>query len=96
MTTSLLVTKTSKEDYLSLERVPYIYYPLCFQKDTVGIRALIDLGSKINVMTSVYTSKLGFKVYHTNVEAQKIDGSTLKIFGIVLVSFHIEDKISGA
>lgn len=49
--------------------------------------ALIDLESKVNTMTPVYTSKLGFKVCLTNVKAQKVDGSILKIFGIVLASF---------
>ena len=43
-------------------------------------------------MTLAYTLKLGLKVYHTNVGAQKIDGSILKIFGMVLVNFQVEDK----
>ena len=35
----------------------------------------------------VYALKLGFKIHQTNFETQKIHGSTLKMFGIVLTSF---------
>ena len=41
-----------------------------------------------------YVSKLGLKVRLTNVRAQKINGSTLKIFEIVLASFYIKDKLA--
>ena len=96
MANSLSVIKTSKEDYMPLERVLYIYYLLHFWKDIVGIRALINSNSEINAITPMYVSKLGLKIYHTDVEAQKIYGSTLKMFKIVLASFSIEDKISRA
>ena len=43
-----------------------------------------------------YTSKLGLKICYINVRAQKIDGFTFKIFGIVIASFQIEDKIGKA
>ena len=79
-----------------LKRVPFIYYLPCFQKNIVGIEALIDLGSEVNAMTLAYASKLDPKVYHTNIRAQKIEGSTLKTFGMVLASFQIEDKLGRA
>ena len=44
-------------------------------------------------MTPGYASKLGLKVRPTNVGAQKIDGSTLETFGMVLASFQVEDKL---
>ena len=44
-------------------------------------------------MTPGYTSKLGLKVRPTNVKAKKIDGSTLKTFGMVLANFQVEDKL---
>ena len=53
---------------------------------------MIDLGSKVNTMTPAYTSKLSLKVHPTNIGAQKIDSSTLKIFRIVLASFQVENK----
>ena len=44
-------------------------------------------------MSPAYIEKLGFKIQKTNVKAQKIDGSILKIFGMVIVDFQIEDKV---
>ena len=38
-------------------------------------------------MTLRYILKLGLKIYSTNVKVQKIDGSILKTFKIVLASF---------
>ena len=43
-------------------------------------------------MTLKYDLKLELKIHLTNIEAQKIDNSTLKIFGLVLASFQVEDK----
>ena len=85
--------EASKEEHVSLERVPCIHYPLRFRKDTAGVRALIDSGSEINAMSPVYASKLGLRVHHTDVEAQKIDGSILQTFGMVLANFQMEDKL---
>ena len=93
-TTSTLVTETNKE--VILERVPYVHYPLRFWKDTIGIRALVDLGSEVNAMTPTYAAKLGLKVQKTDIGAQKIDGSTLETFGMVLADFQIENKLGKA
>ena len=91
--TFLSVTKTSKEDYVPLEQMPYIYYPLHFWKNTVGVRALIDSDNKVIAITPAYALKVGLKLYHTNIGAHKIDGCILKTFEIVLISFQVEDKI---
>ena len=47
-------------------------------------------------MTPAYALKLGLLVHHTNVGAQKIDGSTFGTFGMVLASFQVEDKLGKA
>ena len=73
-----------------------IYYPLCFRKDIAGVKALIDSGNKFNTITSEYTLKLGFQVYYTNIGAQKIDSSILKMFGMVLASFQVMNKLGRA
>lgn len=39
-----------------------------------------------------YILKLGLKIFHTNVRAQKIDGFIFKMFGIVLPSFQVKNK----
>ena len=76
------------EDILQLlEQFPCIYQPLRFRKDLCEIRALIDLGSEVNAIIPAYTVKLGFEVHKTDIEAQKIQGFTLGIFGIVLATF---------
>lgn len=51
------------------------------------MQALINSASKVNAMTPAYVLKLGFKLYQTNVEAQKIDGTTFETFEMVLASF---------
>ena len=82
---------------LTLNWVPCIYYPLHFRKDKKNeVWALINFGSKVNAMTPAYVLKLGLKVRQINVRAQKIDGSTLETFKIVLASFQVKDKLGRA
>ena len=38
-------------------------------------------------MSPVYVKKLGFHIQKTNVGAQKIDGSILETFGMVITDF---------
>lgn len=85
---------TTKEDDVVLKRVPYIQYPVQFNKKEM--RALINSSSKVNTMTPSYALKLGLKICQINVRAQKINDSTVKIFGMVLVSFQVEDKLQRA
>lgn len=47
-------------------------------------------------MISRYFLKQGPKVYFTNIRIDKIDGSTLKMFQIVLASFQTDDKLEKA
>ena len=84
-----------KEDALILERISCIHYLVQFKKDEyeTQVWALIDSGSEVNAITPVYILRLGLRVYHTNIEAQMIDGSTLETFEIVLASFQMEDKL---
>ena len=78
------------------EKVQCIHYPICFQKDFADVEALLDSGSEVIAMTPTFTSKLGLKVCSTNVGAQKIDGSTLQTFGMVMASFQVKDKLGRA
>ena len=45
-------------------------------------------------MTLAYTKRLGLQTQETNVGAQKIIGLLLEIFGIVIASFQIINKLS--
>lgn len=58
-----------KDTSRSLDWVPYIYYPLRFQKNTIEAKAIINSDSKINTMTAIYVLKLGFRVCQTDVKA---------------------------
>ena len=90
------MTGAGKKNEVILKRVPYIHYILRFRKDTADVKALINSGSKVNAMTPAYTLKLGLRVRQTNIQAQKINGSTLEMFGMVLASFQVEDKLGRA
>ena len=83
------MTETSKKDYGSLEQIPCIHYLLCFQKDTTGVRALIDSNSEGNAMTPAYTLKLGLNFHPINNRAQKIDGFILDTFEMILANFQV-------
>ena len=82
LATSVPVTGTDEEDVV---RVPCIYYPVRFQEEQV--KALLDSGSKVNAMNPDYARKLGLKIRRTNIGAQKIDGSALETFGMVIADF---------
>ena len=43
-------------------------------------------------MSPAYAKRLGLKTRKTNVGAQKIDGSALETFGMVIANFQVENK----
>ena len=53
---------------------------------------MLNSGSKVNAISPAYAKRLGLKTWKTNVKVQKIDGSALKTFGIVIADFQVEDK----
>ena len=87
LATSVPVTDGSKE----VVRVPCIHYPVWFQEEQV--RALLDRSSEVNAMGPAFAWKLGLHICKTNVGAQKIDGSALKTFGMVITDFQVKDKV---
>ena len=77
-----------------LDRAFYICYPVQFCKDKCkNVLAFLDFGSEINAITLAYTAYLGLKVKLTNVATQKIDGSLLVNYGMVIAAFQIVDKL---
>lgn len=50
----------------------------------VKIITLINTSSKIKVINPAYAAKLGFQKQKTNVSAEKIDCSSIKIYGIIV------------
>ena len=84
----LMIDTSGKE----VVRMPCIYYPVRFQEGQEQVRALLNSSSKVNVLSPAYTRKLGLQTRKTNVKAQKIDGSALETFRMVIADFEMEDK----
>ena len=86
LATSVPVTETSGKEVVV--RVPCIHYPVRFQEgQQQQVRALLDSGSEVNAMSPAYAKRLGLKTRKTNVTAQKINGSALETFGMVIADF---------
>ena len=79
-----------------LDRVLCIHYLMQFQKYKEVIRVLINSGSKINVITLVYVSKLRLMVQKTDMKTQKIDSLLLEIYKIVIAAFQVLNKLGKA
>lgn len=102
MATSLSITMASKEiisklpdlqkPILELQLVLYIYYLVQFKEKLV--QAFINLGSERNAIRLIFAKKLGLWIQKTEVDTQKIGGSSLEIFEIVIVSFSMDNKAS--
>ena len=92
-TTSTSMTGPKTE---ALERVPCIYYLVQFKKNTAEVRALIDLRSEVNAIAPAYAKKPGLRIRKTNIGAQKIDGSTLETYGMIIADFQVQDKFGKA
>lgn len=80
------MTGVSKE--ATLEHVLCIYYLVQLQKNKISnVQVLIDLESEVNAMSPAYVKKFCFRIRKTDVDAQKIDGSILETFEIVITFF---------
>ena len=56
------------------------------------VLVLFDLGSKINAIHPTFLRGLGLHIRLIDIRAQKIDGTTLDIFGMVVAAFSLTDK----
>ena len=79
-------------DQLTYLKSPF-YNPVQF-KDTseAQVQALIDSGSEVNAIHPTFAKQLGLPIRPTDVGAQKIDGTTLDTYGMVVAAFSVEDK----
>ena len=84
----MLVTDTSTQaPKVILKHVPCIQYPVKFRKNKEIIQALIDFSREVNAITPAYSAVLGLKICPTAIGTQKIDGSSIKIFSMLIASF---------
>lgn len=77
----------------TLQKVPSIQYQFKFQNGQLKIKTLINSNNKVNTITLAYTIKLDFIIQKTSFKAQKINGSLLEIFNIVLACFLLQDNL---
>ena len=71
-------------------QVSYICYPIIFRKKSV--LALFNLSSKVNVVYPIFAKELGLFIRSIDVRAQKIDGTTLDTYGMVVAAFLMKNK----
>ena len=75
-----------------------IRYPVRFRRkndedEDKDVRALIDLGSEVNAMHPAYATKLSLHTRKIDIGVQKINGSHLDTFGIVIAECSVKDKL---
>ena len=75
---------------VNLARVPCIRYLINIGKKSVS--ALLDSISKVNAVHPAFAKELGLFIRPTDVGVQKIDGTMLETYGIVVAAFLVEDK----
>ena len=56
------------------------------------MQALVDMGSEVNVMHPFFAKQLGLSIRQIDVGAQKIDGTTLDTYGMVVAAFSMMNK----
>ena len=77
-----------------LNKISRICYLVQFRKyKDKDVLALLDSGSEVNAMAAAYLAHLGLKVRMTDVGAQKIDGSSLATYGMIIAAFQIVNKL---
>lgn len=57
------------------------------------MKALIDSGSEVNIMSLIYAKNPELHIRKTNIGAQKFDRLTLKTLKIVLAVFSLKNKL---
>ena len=82
----------SKSECPNLTRVPCIRYPITFRKKSMPVSALFDSGSEVNAIHPTFARELGLPIRTTDIEAQKIDGTMLDTFGMMILAFLVTNK----
>ena len=96
------MTENSEEAILvnakELEQVTCIQYLIIFQDGVTQngsaldpVLALFNSGSEVNAIYPTFAKKLGLVMRSTNVGAQKIDGTILETYKIVVAVFSVTD-----
>lgn len=88
---SALATSTSMTGTLkkTLKYIFYIFYLVSFKKNTNNNQALVNSEIEIKKIAPADMKILGFQVQKTILGAQKINGSILKTYKIVIAGFQV-------
>ena len=97
------MTEDSEEAILinvkELEQVMCIQYPITFPGGVTQdgsaldpVSAFFDSNSEVNAMHLVFAERLSLVMQTTNVGAQKIDGTTLETYGMMVAAFSVTDQ----
>ena len=94
LATSSSVIETSKKNDMVLKSVFYIYYLVQFKKDVneTQVQALINSKSEVNVNHPTLVKELGLSIRSTDIGVQKINGTMLDTYGIVVAAFSVTNK----
>ena len=76
----------------NLAQVLYMLYPITFWKKSMPVLALFDSGNTINTIHLTFTQELGLPIGLMDVKAQKIDGTMLDTYGMVVTAFLVKNK----
>ena len=79
-----------EEAVSNLAQVPCIQYPINFRKNSE--LPLFDSSSKVNTIYPTFAKELGLPIRPTHVGAQKIDGTTLNIFRMIVAAFAVTNN----
>ena len=82
----------SEGEYPNLAQVSCIWYPITFRKKSVSVPIFLDLGNEVNAIYSTFAWELGLLIRPTDIGAQKIDGTILDTYRIVVTAFSMTDK----
>lgn len=89
LATSASMFETMGKQELRLEQIRGIYNLMTFKDQT---KALLNSKIEVKAMSPIFSCQLGFKVRQNNVKAQKIDGTILKAYGIIVSTLSVSDK----
>lgn len=90
---NLLVNNWSKYRGYPFIACPMHLIPDPVPRDEKIVKALIDFESEVNMMTSAYIAKLGLVIWKVNISTQKINGSALATYEIIIAGFFLPDKL---
>lgn len=93
---SIIVAEKEAKLAPLLKYILCIHYLIRFKKDQGKVQSLIDTDNEVNIMILASAAKLDLKVQIIDVRAQKINGSSLPTYKIIIAGFQVLNKLDRA